>query len=555
MVVMNRKRGFILILLLVVSLLPLFAIPIAKASSLTVSISSDYDDVWMTETGNVFSSTSMVIMLDDETGLRSFLRFNELSIINTAYINVATLRVFAGEVQPDSPGASVTIYGMDELDCGPLSVGGGAWSLSRPYTSASINWNLSSWPQGWHEVNVTSIVKEIVNQYAWSSGNSLGFQILGASDTGYEPRSFEDYYHLYHDAQAQLYIEYNVAPGTPDGLPDGAVFDEAYGEWNIWNYTTITGMANYTDMTQTGSLARLNVFNETVFNWTNINKNTPDVALGYFVNLTGPNPINAFEFDFNFTMEVLDHHGAQLNPYMIMVGGSLFEVGSFNDIWPGNKIIGFDTYTVSASTYRFLPRYYNNGAPTFGNYSGNLAESTWYMGKAILDGTKWRLEVRTMAGVMQTACQRTLPGVQDINTLMPLQAIENIDGSRLSGWMRKAPPVETTEFWLVDPNGTVIPTWNGENFTDIDDLKDWTDDYLDPGGGDPLDPDPGTQGWETEGPFTRFKMRLYILFIGLACVFTPLWAMAYRKFDSVGYAGIAIIMLMGVGLLWSITGI
>jgi len=116
-----------------------------------------------------------------------------------------------------------------------------------------------------------------------------------------------------------------------------------------------------------------------------------------------------------------------------------------------------------------------------------------------------------------------------------------------------------TIYYLVDENNTVIDTWtlapDGENFTDIDDLKDFADDYVDPEGGDPLDPDPGTQGWDTEGPWTRFKTRLYFLFIGLGCVFVPLWAMAYKKFDSVGYTWCFLIIVLGVGLLWSITGI
>jgi len=121
-------------------------------------------------------------------------------------------------------------------------------------------------------------------------------------------------------------------------------------------------------------------------------------------------------------------------------------------------------------------------------------------------------------------------------------------------------PIEDGEdtFIVTDENGTIVDTWtdNGNgNFTDIDDLKDWIDDNLDPEGGDPLDPTPGTQGFPDEGPFTRFKMRLYILFIGLGCIFMPLWAMAYKKFDTVGYTWCFLIMVLGVGLLWSITGI
>lgn len=553
---MSRKRSLLIILLMVSSVLPLLiTFPIAKASETTIPVSHNFDDVWMTEAGNIFSSTSMVVILDEEIGLHSFLRFQDIPLSKTSKINVATLYVFAGEVQvtPD-PGSSVTIYGIDEPDCAPFTSDGSLWSLSRPYTLASVNWNLTEWGPGWHMVNVTSIVKELINQYAWVTNNSLGLQILGASDSGQESRSFEDYYHPYHDAQAKLYIQYDVAPGTPPGLPDSAVWEETYGEWDIWNYTVIEDL-NYTEMTQTGSLGKLHVFNETCFNWTDINKSTTNVALGYFVNLTGPNPLNNFEMDFNFTQNIDIAHGSQKDPGGFFVCGELDIIGSINDVRPENEVVLMEIYTHSDDYYKFLPRFYGTG-PVTGNYTGTLLKNTWYMGKVILSGTLWRMEIRNMDGSYKTSADVTLPRVQDINAIMPFACAESVAGSQVDGWMTKDPGVVLSEFYLVDENGTVIDTWTqgGENFTDIDDLKDFVDDYVDPEGGDPLDPDPGT-GWEEEGPFTRFRMRLYILIIGLGCVFTPLWAMAYKKFDAVGYAWCFIIMVLGVGLLWGLTGI
>lgn len=231
---MTRKRSLLIVILLVASVLQgLLPIPIAMGSSLTVSISHSYDDVWMTEAGNIFSNTFMVMMLDNEIGIHSFLRFQGLEISKTAKINYATLKVYVAETQetPD-PGSSVTIYGIDEPDCTPFTSDGSLWSLSRPYTSASVNWNTTVWA-GYQSVNVTDIVKEIINQYAWSSGNDLGLQILGASDSGQWPRSFEDYYHAYHEGQAELTIVYDV---VDEEDPPEEEYDliEQYGPYTIW---------------------------------------------------------------------------------------------------------------------------------------------------------------------------------------------------------------------------------------------------------------------------------------------------------------------------------
>jgi len=252
---MNRKRTLIIILILFIGIFPLISVPIAKASEATVSIQESEDDVWMTESGNIFGFEASVRMLDPEIGIRSFLRFEDVPLLKSSKINLATLNVYAGFDQGEqfSPGASVTIYGIDEPDCAPFSYGGQVWSLERPYTSASVNWNVSDWHQvTWQAVNVTSIVKEIINQYAWTQNNSIGFQILGASDSGYEYRTFEDIDHQHHGAYAYLYIQYGLIDEEEDPPEDEYDFIEQYGGYTIWRRNG-TGGIYYKDITIMGS--------------------------------------------------------------------------------------------------------------------------------------------------------------------------------------------------------------------------------------------------------------------------------------------------------------
>lgn len=739
MIAMNRKRTLILIIILFTGLFPLIPIPIAKASSITVSISNSFDDVWMTESGNIFYNTFMVVILDDEIGIHSFLRFQNLAISKSAKINYATLKVYVAETEetPD-PGSSVTIYGIDEPDCAPFTSDGTLWSLSRPYTSAYVNWNTTVWA-GYQSVNVTDIVKEIINQYAWSSGNDLGLQILGASDSGQSPRSFEDYYHVYHEGQAQLTIIYDVAPGTPEGLPDNAVFEETYGEWDIWSvpgtteggpleYIFLEGTSDPYDImydtihdapgtpvsisqtsrdseTEHGSQRKLvRTSNDTLYTiyermpaavyqiyskksidegatWTdekligtyegmdtnhqldgsiaidsedNLHVVWAGIATGYpewqiwYSNFTGSSwstPIlvswhenvddqqqgkPSMAIDSNDYLHVVwsGKDGFATQPQIIysnFTGSSwslyllLSETNTLpNDVpyispdssdylhivWQGREgaetktRIQYVNYTTSWTSPLAISDFsqYVQVSPCLAIDSSDYLHVVF---QGIIDGTGrayirytnynnsvWSTNITISTAIGMDSYQQVEPSIgagsdDDLHVLWYGRATGLQDQDKV--WYAKhddswATPIclqqtgknilpnlrwskypmvepEYENFYLVDENNTLIETWNGDNFTDIDDLKDWIDDYVDPGGGDPLDPDPGTQGWETEGPFTRFKMRLYILIIGVACIFGPLWAMAYKRLDITQYAGCFILIVTGVGLLWSITGI
>lgn len=577
---MDRKRSLLIIILLTTSTLQLLSpLPLAMASELVVSISHSYDDVWMTEAGNIFSNTFMVMMLDNDIGIQSFLRFRDLEISKTAKINYATLTVYVAEIQdtPD-PGSSVTIYGIDEPDCAPFTSDGSLWSLSRPYTSASVNWNTTAWA-GYQSVNVTDIVKEIINQYAWEFGNDLGLQILGASDSGQWPRSFEDYYHAYHEGQATLTIVYDVAPDTPPGLPPGAIFLETYGDVDIWVVDLLgdnrTGedadvnwnLLNVTLLTEIDSGADLTLNNDT---WVTVS-DYQDQVWGAFYNDTGSANIDTFFLRFKVNVTNVNNVGVGNAPTPGLgglstatpVGGGGLAYGATGG-W-----VGIITYIKDDDqSWRFALRerkqgvgasdigysqYFDEGLGNmfYVEFRVNVSGATKWMSYDVYDDPYFTNSIFNYVRVLTKAT-----GPFRYPQVVPSLAT----GSGNAIWNQyytyaEHPLEDDNEYYLVDENGTVIPTWNGANLTDVDDIKDWADDNLGTGKGDPLDPDPGTQGWDTEGPFTRFKMRLYYLFIGLGCIFVPLWAMAYKKFDVVGYAGCFIIMVMGVGLLWSITGI
>ena len=309
--------------------------------------------------------------------------------------------------------------------------------------------------------------------YSWSSTFREVFICYVGGFMQYAPDS--TYYRSFTSQEeghpAKLYVKYHIGEGYEEVLAEFGL-NNAYwaASWNNYNYWSIPMDINFTDMTQTGSLGRLHVFNETCFNWTDINKNTQNVALGYLINETGPDYINGFEMNFNFTVTVDSHNAAQQNAVSLWTGGELPEIGSINDIYAGNEIVGMLLYTVDTTWYRFLPRKWGTGADT-GNYSGNLREDTWYQAKIILDGTLWRLEVSTMAGAAQTSCDITLGFEHDIYAFMPLAAMEGVAGSQVDGWMKQEGP-DPGIYVATAPNGTVITP---DPFEDLDDAEDFVE--------------------------------------------------------------------------------
>ena len=101
-----------------------------------------------------------------------------------------------------------------------------------------------------------------------------------------------------------------------------------------------------------------------------------------------------------------------------------------------------------------------------------------------------------------------------------------------------------TTYFVVWGNGTVI----SGPLDSLDDVDDFLEELF---GVDPLDPNPATQGWDEEGPFTRFSTRLYFLLIGFMMVFGPMIVWAMRRPTAYVFVIGAFIMLIGFALMYA----
>ena len=413
---------------------------------------------------------------------------------------------------------------------------------------------------------MTDIVKEIINQYAWESGNDLGLQILGVSDSGQWPRSFEDYYHAYHEGQAKLTIVYDVDYGiTPPGVPGDAVFIETYGEYDIW--TSLEYENFYEDWTETDPLNLIATSEANPYRITfsdfgmeefwddltyfrrdeDLDFNADNIEVRFKATLTAEE-VPYFRPDFHWVTLKNGSDSVHAQHYVGPTSSEdhYFSLGAQAMTYgiTGGMHMDDPIPPIKTQWYAFLWDYDLKQLTLRQYLTEPNSSSAWYTDfDDEYNETGIDIQLARYTQVYAPLSRAGLVSYDGLNWGYLENMVILVDS---------APALNGTVYYVMDVNGTIIWT---DVAPDIDWVEDFIDDYIDPGGGDPLDPTPGTQGFPDEGPFTRFKMRLYYLFIGLGCIFGPLWAMAYKKFDVVGYAGCFIIIVTGVGLLWSITGI
>jgi hypothetical protein len=109
-----------------------------------------------------------------------------------------------------------------------------------------------------------------------------------------------------------------------------------------------------------------------------------------------------------------------------------------------------------------------------------------------------------------------------------------------------------TEFTVEDEDGNTLNNTCLQNAQTLEEVKACIDNLLN--GTDPQNPNPPTSNYPSDGTgqLTRFNTRFWIWVIGWVCVWSPLFAMAYRRFPLQYYPMLVMTIIAGLGLLWSI---
>ena len=567
---MSRAKVFLLSVFFLA--MGLVTFPVYGASQTqTIDIDNTDHDGFITEAG-IGIDSHLAHILDPNMDIRAFLIFLDVEINTWDYLDNATLRLTSASTLPFDADSSVTVYGMAGYDLQKLS-GLAIYSpgslASFPLTSAHVNVNTSLFYGGAVlDINITDIVREIYGHPHWDGdgwgstniGDAMGFIILGAED---EIRYFYDY--LGDPARsAELTIGWGSIPLPRGGIvPPGSTFINMTDGWEIWSYNPWLNFSEYT--VWGGASAKVTNLNDTYFDLDTyfggsqlrVYKNwTDDSGSGivgrrwgihYTAVSTAPPPASGrlglvgWTDDFEYVSAVGSRWQDGYIFYLFIenqvpdesrMGVYSIEGGVLRDQdWAGDLFLPYVPYThyydyyLNMNTGAFTVDTYNDLALTSLNttYTDVLAPIDAY----VQGGYQYEYLIAGWHGGISGADPTT------------------ISGAFLSG--------DQGDFYIYDPttNETLsVPDVDGDGDVDEDDailLAGDTDPH-------PEAPAPGTV-WadQTEGPFTRFRMRAYVFMTGFFCVWGPIWFFSWKR-PSAYYLFVgALIIITGLGLMLSTT--
>lgn len=540
---MNKRTLSLIILILLIVTSVSTSINV-EGDETTIQIEDGKDDIFMTETGNIFSDTYLIRLKDPNYGLMVFLRFNNITVKNTDAINQATLKVYT-QNEYDWSDVSVTIYGLDEDNCGPF--GDSADLNSRPLTSNYVNWNVSGvYGQfKWNEVNITNIIQVITNRYNWKSGNSIGLKIMSTPKVSRTFTAYEDK----PSWSAKLYIKYGETPPTTPQNQANYPYNDTdlyiwrlwkhYRCYNIWKVSSASEWVNYTTFTKIGT-AQTKV---TVYNYSYV-ENTNGKWYPYLdVRLEKSYDENETHcVRFGVKWKNFQDTTPSATRYFLVIYGFTQNSGE-QFAWNGDQccIVVRSDLTGNKLWYSF---YAYDGSQGYSKGLGGLMTEYptqhWVVFYYNNDNQRYKFNIYEDINMTKLLFKTT--GTHDRGKL-----VLNYEYGQ-NNIQNDYSPYDEGNWALYGGVGNVTKYFICKNCTLIDPDPDpdpikTIDDILDP---DPFNPEPDE--WE-DYPIPRFKFKLWLLISGFIMIFGPVWFMSWRR-PTIQQALVSIIIItIGLGLL------
>ena len=539
--------------LAIIILMYLFIMPCVLAMGETdiYQIQNGEDDVIMTETLALDTDGPYIILKDYDISYKIGLRFTNINISRGETITEAILSVYCKYDFPNGTG-TVTIYGLKVADAPVLDE---PEDLSGPLTDSYVIWNISDvkGPDKWHNVTITPIIQEIVNQYGWESGNSLALIIL--SEKGNIRRQFTsaDYMN-----PAKLYI--TITPPTPP--EENYELITTYKGYEIYNVTSggLTGnFENFTTYIESDPNNRFDISEYEII-ITDINICDKDTYV--YKHLDGSPTSWRLRCALNVTSQV--NQTASYYKFRILTFST--EVDDATDLVLYNApyysiIIMTNTITGDPNTYRLRIVNYQNGNYEIKNLDYNFSINQVYYLDYMRYLTSFSLRVYSdptytnkIAEKNYTTSYNFSPdefmvivseGFEESSSqshsAVLSYLIANFGGTSIEG------PYYGESEWHIEiwENGTQV---NG-NFTSLDDAISYIDNVLIGPEEEPYNPEVG--GYEV---IPRRIVKLSYLVSGLGLMMMGLIAISYKP--TLGRAIMGILMIvLAMGLLIHLTQI
>lgn len=540
-------------------------------------------DMFVTETG-LGHSGNLVTVLDPNMGIYGYLFFKDIKLNSYFHLENATLRLHTASTMDFDNESSFTIYGISDyryFGMGEWGYGSPAEIMIAPKTSAYVSYNSSQfYSSQWHEIDVTDIVQELKSN-PWYEGPGLdygdpgdymAFIILGAS--GHDSRWFYDL-SAGNDYEAQLHLHWDFSPPPPVDYEWGE-FNESYRGYNIWELPAFNISqfeldwtdVNITALTETDSGNDITVVSDTeaiitsmsgevtgaLFNDTGAGADYQTGLFRALINMTNVDDTGAIEWSYpHAVFGIGSNAGLNMHPFGDGLDGDgiylLVRIHYDNDgrfaYWSVSRDEGNVEFITGALTdWYYVPQ--EHYIIWWYNANSHYVHLEIYSDPAM-----------TPEFLIHSSNGEYTANIPDEALRYPMITTSAYATTGMDGWVSytynnnlTTPP---STYIVTFPNGTVIET----GITDVEDAQSYIDDEL-YGGPDIEDPSPPGEEWD-EGPggetgaFTRFRMRLWFLIIGLGCFFGPILFFAWRRPSGYYLLCGALVMLIGIGLLLSIT--
>lgn len=199
----KRKLVCLILLSLILNVIPV------NGDWLTRQIDKTENDLFFSETGNLFDSSPYIAVSQTGSTIQSFFKFTTNGVVQSSTVENAYLSLRAPPGVYTNETVTVTVQGITGL------LAGGDWSteaealISIPVTANLVNVDINELQNGtWFNITVTDIVTELKNQYGWSSSSPIAFRVL--ADRGADRYAYA--FDSHPELSAMLYVEY-----TPQG--------------------------------------------------------------------------------------------------------------------------------------------------------------------------------------------------------------------------------------------------------------------------------------------------------------------------------------------------
>ena len=549
---MFRKSVYLILALMIISSLIIIPIPRARAATESYQVVNSADDVFMTGAGNLFTSSPIIPLRDPAIDVTAGFVFRSVAIPNTAHIYNATFNVYVPYDLPYDNGSYVVIGGIDLTIIRLLD--NATYFSTLPITYNSVTWDLSSVNStGWYSVNVTEIVREIINQHIWGIGDDIGLKILGFSSpirreiAAYDNKpSWAAYLNI-------TYTPAGVSPPAPPGWED-ADYWKTYRGFDIWNISIADWLEFDTFTYEYIVDDRVSFRNNTFYNTTNVEEDD-DVRLtkasGDYQNSTG-------WLNRKFGVQYLGHvdgtiaTGSGVVHWVMSNSGQyhLPQSAEYITIMARESTDGTNRMRIALEcldgaaydTTYFIPYFhYTDDHIWFFHLAYEWSSGDWLI-KTYNDAAMSSLN-QTDSGTIASGSR---PDIVDMNYEMALRTVSttNVDAGF---YMR------FEEYGRLNVNGTLITYPNGTVIyvcldpEPCDPPEEVIDEII--GYPDPTDPEP--PGWPSTDTFSRYQFKQWYTLAGFLMIIIPILVGGYYKPGISTWVAILFVALFGYALIHS----